>query len=550
MVGAHGGETIANRVAILGGLIASLSLFFLPLVELKPNRLASGVPYHLLQLEGDMRYVILFVLATLPIIIALQRDLATRGWLLVGLGNFLLFLMLFLPALAGEFLVANARELLGEGVRISNPRLLPSAALALGLFGSYVVLYGGLRDLSRVGVRGFSRTAAAWGGVVIIAAFLVSGHFDIYSVMVELSARGQLLGQRTVEHVMFVAVALTVGFVVGVGLGLWAHRDRRISPVILYVVGIIQTIPSLALFGVLLVPLARLGDQLALSVGLYLLAAATVAAALIYLYRRYAEALPGASRQIALIVCAVVAAAPLALVVVVLASFLFRTSFILFTSSADIYVGLRSALFALAILAAVLWLIHPRLKRGSIQRLTRYASWSSGGLLALALGAGLVLASQEYLARVDSIHTLTIRNLGVSGIGPAPAVIALTLYSLLPLVRNTFAGLNNVDPAIIDSGRGMGMNIAQRFFQIELPIALPVIIAGVRNAAVALVGIAAIATVIGAGGLGDFILGGIVNTSIDQILLGAIPAVLLAVLLDAALRGVERMVVSPGIRQL
>jgi osmoprotectant transport system permease protein len=94
----------------------------------------------------------------------------------------------------------------------------------------------------------------------------------------------------------------------------------------------------------------------------------------------------------------------------------------------------------------------------------------------------------------------------------------------------------------------MGMSAAQRFMQIELPLALPVIMAGVRNASVALVGIAAIATVIGAGGLGDFILGGIINTSIDQILLGAFPAVMLAVLLDAVLRATEHLLVSPGIR--
>ena len=143
-----------------------------------------------------------------------------------------------------------------------------------------------------------------------------------------------------------------------------------------------------------------------------------------------------------------------------------------------------------------------------------------------------------------------MRELGVSGIGVAPAVIALTLYSLLPLVRNTYAGLQNVDDAIIDSGRGMGMAPAQRFFQIELPIAMPVIMAGVRNAGVALVGIAAVASVIGAGGLGDFILNGINNTSIDQILLGTIPAVLLAVLLDAGLQGIERLLTSPGIRHL
>ena len=94
------------------------------------------------------------------------------------------------------------------------------------------------------------------------------------------------------------------------------------------------------------------------------------------------------------------------------------------------------------------------------------------------------------------------------------------------------------------------MTPSQRFFQIELPIAIPVIMAGVRNAGVSLVGIGAVASVIGAGGLGDFILQGIINTSIDQIMLGAIPAVLLAAVLDAGLRGLERLMTSPGIRHI
>jgi osmoprotectant transport system permease protein len=132
----------------------------------------------------------------------------------------------------------------------------------------------------------------------------------------------------------------------------------------------------------------------------------------------------------------------------------------------------------------------------------------------------------------------------------APALVALTLYSLLPLVRNTYAGLENVDNAIIDSGRGMGMTPAQIFFQIELPLAFPVIMAGVRNAGVALVGIGTVATVIGAGGLGDFVIQGIVNTSIDQILLGALPAIALAMVLDALLRFVEGLLTSPGIRHV
>ena len=537
-----------NRVAVLGSLIAGLSLFFLPLVELKPNRLASGIPFFLLQFEGDVRYLALFVLALLPLVVALRRADVVRGALLAGLGNALLFLTLYLPAVAGEVLLADAAAWLGEGVRLSNPRLLPSAGLALGLFGAYTVLYGGLRDLVVAGAPRSLRVAAAWGGLLLVVLAALSGRFDVYSVVVEFQARGQQLAQRTVEHVMFVAVALSIGLVLGVGLGLWAHRDRRASPVILYLVGIIQTVPSLALFGVLLVPLARLGDQLATSVALALAASLVLAAAALALYRTIGQRLRGAARQVVLLLVTVSAAVPVALFTVVVASFSFRVSLLAFTSAAPALANLRSAMLVALIAAVGLQLAVRRQRVDTARRSLARAAWVGWGALAVTLVVAMVTASQLFLARVESAATLTVRDLGVSGIGPAPAVIALTLYSLLPLVRNTYAGLTNVDPAVIDSGRGMGMSAPQRFMQIELPLALPVIMAGVRNASVALVGIAAIATVIGAGGLGDFILGGIINTSIDQILLGAIPAVLLAVLLDAVLRATEQLLVSPGIR--
>ena len=537
---------IVNRIAVLGGLTTVLGFFFLPLIELKPNRLASGLSFQLLELEGDLRYPFLFILALIAIGVALFPPSSTRGWVLVGLGNALLFLTLFLPAVAGQTLIENASDLLEENVRISNPRLLPSGALVVGLVGSYIVLYGGLRDLIQAQASQVARTVAAWGGVGLVALGFLTGQFDIYSVMVELAERGDQLGQRTIEHVMFVGVSLVIGFVLGVGLGLWAHRDEHISPIVLYAVGIIQTIPSLALFGVLLEPLARLGSQRALSVGLFFVISLAVAAIFVFAYRRFAEA-SERIRQPLLIISALAAAVPLALFTVVLASFLFRVSLAAFTSDAAFLETLRSVMLIALLVGFALW-ISSRYLKGISKRVLRYGSWLGYGVFALALVIALIQGSNQFLGNVGA--NLTMRNLGVSGIGTAPAVIALTLYSLLPLVRNTYAGLNNVDAAIVDSGRGMGMNAGQRFFQIELPIALPVIMAGVRNAAIALVGIGTVATIIGAGGLGDFIIGGVVNTSIDQILLGAVPAVLLAVALDAGLRGLERLMVSPGIRQL
>jgi len=316
-------------------------------------------------------------------------------------------------------------------------------------------------------------------------------------------------------------------------LGLWAHRDALAAPVVLYAVGIIQTLPSLALFGLLLAPLARLGNQRAFSVGLFLLLAGGAAALLITLYRRTADSLATRPRYALLIV----SAAPLALVTVIFSSFLFRSSLRAFTSAAAPFPLFRTLL----LVAAALWGLGRALSPGGIKRSLRALSWGAGGVFAIVLLTSLGWASSQLLGGVESVQTLVMRDLGVSGIGTAPAVIALTLYSLLPLVRNTYAGLGNVDPAVTDSGRGMGMNAAQRFMQLELPIAPPVIMAGVCNAAVSLVGI-------GAGGLGEFILGWIINNSIDQILLGALPVVLLAVVLDTGLRGLEQLLVSPGTR--
>ncbi|MCA9839018.1 MAG: ABC transporter permease subunit [Trueperaceae bacterium] len=533
----------------MGGIIASFGFFFLPLLELKPNRLASGIPFELLQLGGDTRYIILFLLTFIVLAVALNRTTETRGWTLVALGNTMMFLTLFLGALAGANLIGNAETLL-EGVNLRNPRILPSAGLILGLVGGYVTLFGGLSDLRKAKTPRVALIVAAWSGLALILIFLLTGQFDIYSVMVEFRARGELLGNRIVEHIMFVGVALIIGFVLGVGLGLWSFRDERMAPIILYVVGIIQTIPSLALFGVLLVPLARLGDRSASSIFLFLLVTAVIAALAIFLYRRFVQSFGPRLRQAFLIVTALLSAVPLALFVVLLSSFVFRSSFVVFTADGTVFASFRTLLSAMLLVSIALWLISRYLKKGLLKRIMRYGGLGGLALFGLTLLLAVGIGSSQFLSRVDSFAALTVRDLGVSGIGTAPAVIALTLYSLLPMVRNTYAGLVNVDPAITDAGRGMGMTPSQRFFQIELPIAFPVIMAGVRNAAVSLVGIGAIASVIGAGGLGDFILSGIDNASIDQILLGAIPAVILATLLDAGLRGLEQIFTSPGIKQV
>jgi len=120
------------------------------------------------------------------------------------------------------------------------------------------------------------------------------------------------------------------------------------------------------------------------------------------------------------------------------------------------------------------------------------------------------------------------------------AILALTLYSLLPIIRNTYAGIAGVDGAVIEAARGMGMTESQLLYQVELPLAVSVILSGVRIAAVISVGLATIAAAIGAGGLGEFIFRGLAMVDDRVILAGAIPAAILALLADFSVGWVER----------
>jgi osmoprotectant transport system permease protein len=120
------------------------------------------------------------------------------------------------------------------------------------------------------------------------------------------------------------------------------------------------------------------------------------------------------------------------------------------------------------------------------------------------------------------------------------AILALTLYALLPIIRNTYTGIRGVDPAVMEAGRGMGLTESQLLFQVELPLAVSVILSGVRVAVVISVGLATIAAAIGAGGLGEFIFRGLAMVDDRVILAGAIPAAILALAADTGLGWLER----------
>jgi osmoprotectant transport system permease protein len=189
--------------------------------------------------------------------------------------------------------------------------------------------------------------------------------------------------------------------------------------------------------------------------------------------------------------------------------------------------------------------------------LTTEHLWLVGASITLAVLIGIPLGilitrwpglSKPVLGGANIIQT--VPSLALFGfLLPAPwigaradriAILALMLYALLPLIRNTYTGIKGVDPAVVEAGRGMGMTDRQLLWQVELPLALSVIIAGVRVATVLSIGLATIAAAIGAGGLGEFIFRGLAMVNNQVILAGAIPAATLAILADTSLGWLEK----------
>jgi len=195
--------------------------------------------------------------------------------------------------------------------------------------------------------------------------------------------------------------------------------------------------------------------------------------------------------------------------------------------------------------------------RGQVLELTLEHLWLVGISTLLAVLAGIPLGiliahrpflNKPVLASANIIQT--IPSLALFGfLLPLPwlgeradrlAILALTLYALLPLIRNTYTGIRGVDPAVVEAGRGMGLTDRQLLFQVELPLAVSVILSGVRVAVVISVGLATIAAAIGAGGLGEFIFRGLAMVNNQLILAGAIPAAALALLADLGLGWIEK----------
>ncbi|MBY3060295.1 ABC transporter permease [Rhizobium leguminosarum] len=269
------------------------------------------------------------------------------------------------------------------------PGARTSLGLGFWLLASAPVLC--LVDLSQqAALRSATRAMIVLAGVAIVVGLAAGGAFDNVSVMREYRAHADTFRAELMRHAVLVAAAVAIVLFLGLPLGILGFRRPRFGERLLAVLGIIQTVPSIALFGLLIGPLTSLG-----------------------------QALP----------------------------------------------------------------------------------WAGA--------------------------------IGIAGIGTTPAVIALVLYGLLPLVRNTIAGLEAVSPAIIDAARGNGMSGRQILAMVTLPLALPVILSGLRVVCVQTVGLAVVAALIGAGGLGTFVFQGLGQNAVDLVMLGVLPTILFALAVDA-----------------
>jgi osmoprotectant transport system permease protein len=173
--------------------------------------------------------------------------------------------------------------------------------------------------------------------------------------------------------------------------------------------------------------------------------------------------------------------------------------------------------------------------------------------LAIGLPVGIALVRRANLQRwvigaanvVQTIPSLALFGFlipvpWIGGIGNSTAIVALSLYALLPILRNTTIGIAGVDPAVVESARGMGMTPRQVLWQVQLPLATPVLLAGIRVATALCIGVTTIAAAIGAGGLGVFIFRGLAMVNNQVILAGAIPAAILAIAADSGLGYFQR----------
>jgi osmoprotectant transport system permease protein len=372
---------IHNQVLLILVVLAVAAVALTGFVGYAPNRLVSGRPIPLWAAASALPAAGIAALVAALLASCVMRS---SRWVHCAAAACAALLLLLALAAAG----GAARSLALGATPASRISLGPAFWL---LAACAVVAVGdGLQRLDAgIAIRILTVIAIA-AGIVLMAA---TGTFDALSIAREYASRHQVFAAALARHMTLVGASVGAALVIGFPLGVAAVRRPRLQGPVFAVLNMLQTIPSIALFGLLIVPLSAL-----------------------------------------------VAAVPQ------LAAF------------------------------------------------------------------------------------------GIGGIGVTPAIIALVLYALLPVVRNTVAGLTGIDAAVIEAGRGMGLNNRQIFWQVELPLALPVLLAGLRIVTVQAIGLAVVAALIGAGGLGTFVFEGLGQYAVDLVLLGALPAIFLALAADFMMR--------------
>jgi len=368
---------IRNRVLLVLVVFAAAAALMLPFMGFAPNRLATPHPLMLAEIANGAALALALAAG---IVLAAAVSLPPRPSVHLAALVAALALALLLPILAG----AAARGLVATATPIAR------ASLASGFwvmeFAAVLACGDALRRLE-AGI--WARAAIIVGCVAVIVTAAALGAFDALSLAKEAANRHEAFIDAVSRHALLVGLSVAFAVAIGVPLGVAAYRRPRSRQAIFGSLDIVQTIPSIALFGRLIGPLAAL-----------------------------AGAFP------------------------------------------------------------------------------------------------------------------FLRDIGISGIGVAPAVIALTLYSLLPMARGAYAGLASVPPSVIETARGMGMTAGQILAQVEAPIALPVLLSGLRIVTVQAIGLAVVAALIGAGGLGSFVFLGLGQRALDLMLLGAVPTIMLALAVD------------------
>jgi osmoprotectant transport system permease protein len=369
-----------NRVVPVLVAIGFATVLVGGFVSLAPNRLVSGRPIGLFAASPG-HVIAIAILGVILLASSFVSPSAMRDRLTAALSGLLLVTVLLAA---------------GEAARALTSAAPPLARIALG--PAFWVLLGAsalsIVDALQRGDAGlFERLVVTLILALAVAGLAASGEFAALSLSREFHARQAVFMAALWRHVVLVCAAVGPAVLLGLPLGIAAVRRPRLQDPLFAALNLLQTIPSIALFGLLLVPLSALG-----------------------------EAIPSLSR------------------------------------------------------------------------------------------------------------------LGIGGVGVAPAIIALILYALLPIVRNTVAGITSVDGGVVDAARGMGMNSRQLLWRIELPLAAPLLLAGLRIVTVQAIGLAVIAALIGAGGLGDFVFQGLGQAAADLVLLGALPAILLALVADFLLQ--------------